>query len=308
MLYNQELKERFIETFDNEKTKKYYRDIFKRIKKFEDFNNADIHMFNFSQLKDMFFGIDSKKLDPLSQIKSFLKSYIIWAKITLGDNNQILYIDMFTTDVLEQCINKTAVQEQYLRSREDLYSICDKCANRQDAVLLVLNFEGLKSEEIANLEISHVHKDTNILELTNKNDEKRIISIHPNSMDVVLKAIKENDYRKKNGSLDDMKQPTMPIPPSVYVIKQTKKANAGAKCGYDIQISRLKKTLKLIKKSYLNPNNLYKSGLFCKMKEIEDAGELTIDTFIEGCKNYDVKVENYFYKIKREYEMWKNAK
>jgi integrase len=283
---------------------------------FEESHDKDLYSFNYNELKDMLVGLQCTTPKAIDHAKSVVSQYLKWASKESYSNSYIDITKLIARNDIYNSVSNYSVSEQYIFSREELYSIANMCVNAQDAILFILPYEGVRGkqlEEIRNLKVSDVDEKTCSLTLgteerRSKDVKKRQIKIAKESIKIILDSIEEEVYYKKNGEIDTgVTAPIYEIIPTDYVVRYTGKRN-NSKNIVDAQIinKRITKMAELIEKPELTPTSLFYSGLLNYCKIIEDEkGSLTNEDFKEANIRYGLNPKR-FWDTKDLYEFLKD--
>lgn len=307
-MYNPQVKERFIiETYENINTQNTMRHNFHRFKDFEEFYEKDLYAFNYNEMKDLITGMNSKTAKSLDSKISIISSYLEWARKEHYHNNYIKISDLITKSDVRNNISTYAITEQYLKNKEELFNIVDFCVNKQDAVLFVLAYEGVRGvelEEMRNLKVSDCDFENNTLRLTGSYDGigistyERIITVAPESMKIIKEATQETEYYKSNGNVNpNCKAPIFKIAKSEYVVRYTVSRKNSVSDRVDMQNlnKRIRKIALLYDRPMLQATTLFYSGILHKLSELEkQKGELTVQDYKAINERYGLAVISYW--------------
>lgn len=205
-IFNEEVKNAFLETITNEGTAKYYARIFGITSTYEEDLGKDLNQFSLEELEKIFYDFEANNRHTVESYGRIISSYLNWC--VQQDITEENPLSKLTSDDFDKYVSDQEVymSEKQLRRYEDL------CTNYQDAVILRLLFEGVSGKgcsEINNLKISDVDFENNSLHLINslKVDEKgyplkyteRIIKVSDRAMELIRGAINQKTYTKRNG-------------------------------------------------------------------------------------------------------------
>lgn len=189
-----------------EKTSTSYLRIFSTSKqdkgtiKIEKELNKDLSEFTLEEMEKVFYNFDANNRNTLESYGRIISSYLNW-------NVKKGYI---TTNVLSGF--KPTDFEKYLTNDEvylteaELRRLEDRCDNYQDAVIPRLLFEGLSGKELSeirNLKKKDVIAERNALIMRNEEtNSETTFYVSERTIYLLLKAIEEKTYRKKNGVME----------------------------------------------------------------------------------------------------------
>jgi integrase len=315
-IYNSTIKERFLQLYNNINTQNEYRAIFSRIVKFEKFNNKDVSMFNYNELKDLLMGVKCSSTKSLDHIKSIISMYFKWSQKEGYISSYVDLTKLIVRRDVRENVSKVKIEEQYLKDEEELYMIAeDFCVNKQDAVLFVLCYEGVRGdnlEEISNLKVSDCDFENNTLLLRGSVKEKdvngniiketpytRLIeNINERSMKIIKEATEETIYYKKNGMVDTAcTAPCYKIYPTEYVLRYTgdRKNKISEKLDSQNITKRIGKIAKLYDRPALQATTIFKSGLINHIKKTqEEKGGLTTTDYKKANEKFGLNTGQYW--------------
>jgi hypothetical protein len=207
------------------------------------------------------------------------------------------YIDSFTTSKLDQYIDYFAFINQYIANRDELYELASRLQNKQDAVLLILPYEGIDGKlhsEIRGLKTSDCDFKNNTI-VIERNGKRETFDIPKRSMDIIESAALETEYAVSNGNASpNAKYPFRDLVQTEYVLKISR-ANANIQYDSDESMvkpitvnSRVAAIAKWCKKPGLNPTNILVSGLINYLRNIEEYKGKELET-----KDYEYAMLRY---------------
>jgi site-specific recombinase XerD len=294
---------------ENINTKKFYKSTLEKIEVMEQMYKKDIFEFNSKkQILDLISVLDCSTVKSIITKWSPILRYIKWS-ILEGYADPIIYgLFNVSKDDLLSNVSKIKFKRRFINNREELYELTDKCVNKQDAVILVLLYEGIdgiKHTELINLKEKDCKYSNNTILINRKNP--RIIIIPEKSMQIIKEACEEIKYYKKNGESYNSKCSYFNIPKSDYVIKKTgRKLNS--KISSMVINSRIMKIAKYTDKLFLSPKSILQSGMINKCKELEsEKNFLTPDDYRKIYEEFNMNYKNW-YNLKDMYMEYKKIK
>ena len=308
-LYNRELKQRFIATYE-EGTQKSLIFIFNKSAQLEFSLGKDIYEFNREEIDDLFLVFDSTSKASVASRFSIIGKYIDYTIeqgfLKTGIN---LVKNLSGEEYYNKYVSKVAERKKILNT-EQLDDLQDFCVNDQDSAVFAIIREGGRGrqeaenelEELVNLRIDDCNFDTNEITLTRNNGETRIIIVSDKTMEILKFANAQEVYIRKNGELDDWskvkKNNKMNLHKNGYIFKPTWKSDMGK-----ITAKALVQRITMIKELYGNPfitvTNLWLSGMaeYGRKIKLEKGRELEKEDFKEICRRFGHN-EIYWSKIK----------
>lgn len=260
-MYNQEIKEKFLERYDNSTHVTYAR-IFLHSFPIESKLNKDLYDFNIDEIADLIYSLNpSTKAAARSSI-SIIRTYIDWA-ISRRKNN-INPLDSVLPDWHQRFIDESDMP--FLTKRQ-IDETIEQTINYQSAVIISLLFEGVGGKEISelrNLKLEHVNQDTNEIILFNDEGQSRTISVSEQCIKLIIGAYNQQEFYKSNGEID----PNAKANSTVELID----------CGYIIKAARLNTDTNgpvkphLIYQRLINLSKIFEIDHLSKVKAIQQSG------------------------------------
>ncbi|MDD4779157.1 MAG: hypothetical protein PHT02_00940 [Tissierellia bacterium] len=308
-LYNRELKQRFMTTYE-EGTQKSLIFIFNKSAQLEYSLGKDIFEFNREELDDLFLLFNSTSKQSVASRFSIIGKYIDFAIeqgfLKTGIN---LVKNLSGEEYYNKYISKIAERRKILDTKQ-FDNLEDFCVNDQDAAAIAIIREGARGrqeaenelEELVNLKIEDCNFDTNEVILTRNNGKTRIIAVSDKTMEALKDANAQEIYIRKNGEIDDWtkekKNNKMNLHKTGYIFKPTAKSDFG-----QITAKALVQRISMIKQLYGNPfitvTNLWLSGMaeYGRKIKTEKGRELEKEDYKEICRRFGHN-EVYWSKIK----------
>lgn len=291
-LYNAQLKESFIEQY-NENTQKMYKYVLCKTAETEELLDKDLCLFSYNELDQLFMGLEATSLPSVYTHVCIIKRYIDYCLIQ-GDivPSGINYASRFLGDDLKRYISVSAITQKYI-TYNDLMNINNLTVNAQDVIPFFLLFYGVKGEkfeEIVNLKITDCDRENGNLTLTRNNGEQRIINVPDLVFEIIQEAVNQTEYQKSNGEMEEkhaelyinnksMAPPIATIYPTKYVVRTIGRKKLSGVSPIIIN-SRVAKVSHWNGYDYLNPTNVWLSGMIHFTKEYvkeNNLEELTVD-------------------------------
>lgn len=245
--------------------------IFKVSSKSEFDFNKDLFSFNREQIRKLCF-LFAPKTEYSSKLNvSLIIKYIDWAidnEYVKGTNP----LRGIPQDWHKQFVN-TSIKKYW--TDIELEHIISKLHNAQDAVIIMLLFEGVKGT--ANSEILTLHRKSidafnNKLNLFDDVEKKRrTIKVSDKCIRMCEAALKEHEYEKVNGNpKGDMKSsPVSQLVSNDFVVRSsTTKTYHYAEAEKNIVHRRLAMISKELEEQYFSPSHLVYSGMIFMAKEL----------------------------------------
>lgn len=294
-LYNDNLKKRFIKKYAISIQPTIYH-MFQASKILEDEFNKDIFAFSAEELKILFGEFEARSLGSLEIKRSYLDSYVNFAREQGYVKTMLNNISLFNKDILKGFVDQRAIENKYI-TQEDLddivmgYGICE---NPQDAIPFIFAWLGIKGEKLCeqrNLKEKDIDFDNYKIKIIDDDDgNERTIDVDEDNrkyFSIIRDAIDQLDYLKYNDESGQLKSKSLELIDTDYVLKKAGKSRSG-KIGYQTILGRFKKIKLLFGNKYLTLNSIYRSGMFHYARGLKNKnGELTGKDYELICKKYN---------------------
>lgn len=274
--YNQKIKEQFLKEHVN-RTSRIYKYTFEKSAEMEEFYKQDLCDFNLDQIKYTMHRINPSTISSASGQLSIIKNYITFCKEKgYSNKSNVNVLDNIPRSWIFQFIDS---ENKIYYTKDELENITEELENAQDAVLIMLLFEGVngyQASEISNLKIEDLTEENNSYKLKLKCDRhgERIIKPSNFLVSLIIQANREESYLKKNG-ISDSKSPYAELIENGYVVKPAKIGRRRA--SEDSELNKIDKhniyrRIKMIKEIFelksLTPKNIERSGMLYEMKKM----------------------------------------
>lgn len=200
MVFNSDIKEDFLNSYDDEGTRRNYLRIFTKTEPLESKLNKDLYEFDNEEMDKLLKSFDSRNRATLESYARYISSYLKWS-VAQGYAVVNILEDLRPNDFLQFIIREEKyITPKYLNRLENLME------NYQDAVISRLIFEGVGGRgfsEILNLKESDVDFDKNILTLTEdtpKGQNIRKLKVETHTIELIRGALNQRRYLKRNGN------------------------------------------------------------------------------------------------------------
>lgn len=310
-IYNEEIKNRFLNSKDyTRQSKVLYKKRFARFYEYEITLGKDLYDFNNPEIEDMLVAISSKTHVGLSNITSIISSYKEWAIREGYSKDTINMVKLINTDKLQNMINKTAFRKQYINGIDELREIVDFCENKQDALPYILLFfsirksvRGKEFDELITLKTSDCDFVNCEIHLSN-----RTVSIPEEFMRVIHWASQESEYKVFGKPRNKEPLELKDVP---YLFKSAMPRNKEAVEGDIASPATVNNRIKRIAKEYgkplLNATNVFYSGIFYRLSEIEKIRPLENKDYQDIRSEYNLIDASNAPATKKLYEQYKEA-
>jgi len=319
-LFNEEQKNRFLdEKYPNESTRSSNASILRNVGRFEYDKNKDVSKFNYEEIKEVLIGLMKKTNRSMNVSYTIIMQYLDWCA-----DKKYIPINILTLvdkEDKKKYVHKVAQKNSYI-TRDQMYDYCSQLYNYVDKAIWVLLFEGVKGrscighsfEELRNLKMKDIMPENNLIVVTRDPDDetkypqKRVISVDPRTMDILVTACKEDTYHKSNGEAKG-RFAIMPVKDSPYLIRTIDRLGTGDDDRISVSniCSRFKNFRQYIGVKFLNPTLVFQSGMFdrCLRREAE-VGELQSEDFRQLFRDLNLD-ERGWSALKEMYETYKQT-
>ncbi|MCA1027002.1 site-specific integrase [Cytobacillus kochii] len=274
-LYNREVKEKYLEKFDNEQTKTTIGSLFQKAELIEEALGKDLYNFNSVEIGKVIQNARPVSGSVAFTYQRFISKYISWAisPMAIRDNN-INPLKGLTKEWSSQFVDHT---KKIHWSKDELYEFLELLPNAQDQAMLALMFEGVigdKLSEIINLHYKDIDWNNNKININSTDDSKRTIEVENRTMRFIENAYKEITHRYYDEKTGDYKESE--LVPTDFIFKNANtKRNLNVKRPINkstiyLRLKRLKDEFEL---EYLTANSLKESGMIHMITKIFEAKE-----------------------------------
>ncbi|PAV30250.1 hypothetical protein CIL05_07215 [Virgibacillus profundi] len=173
-LYNQSTKMEYLDTLASPDVQTLLRSVFEKSKNTEILYDKDLHSFSLGQIEEVIRNINPATLNSVSNTKSRINTYLIWAINNGRRENNINPLAGTTKEWERKFIDN--VSQRYL-SETDMFDLTEMLLNAQDQALIQCIFEGISGQAMSELISMNYHR------------------INWNDNEVTVKDVKTNNFR-----------------------------------------------------------------------------------------------------------------
>jgi hypothetical protein len=297
---NAELKERFLNKYSG-KTQQDYRLALNKCQTIEEDLGKNLYEFNREELELALSNFRSSSINQINKVITIIRKYIEFANNEGYVETKMNYGEWFSARDSKKYIDKIA-DENKIIPYEQLLKIEDECENKQDAVIFALLFEGVRGEgheELVNLKKTDVNYNDKTLLLSRNDGSTRIINVSDKTLEIISLATVETEYYFNNGNGNSHVKNFNHLVDNDYVIRPCRRGSNDKNYPSDrINItSRIKRIANYFGNKFINPKNVWYSGIAYEAKKIKEAKK-TID--IEDWKTISKKFGKDDYAATRE--------
>jgi integrase len=297
-LYNEEIKERFLSTYENTQTQQTIRNVFFNTELIESVLNKDIYDFSLEELGKAIENTRPFNANVARSNGRFLSQYISWSiepperlrKNTINPLKGVLpeWYDNFVdkTRKIHYSFN------EFLELLED-----PSLHNNQDKALLFLLFEGVSGEQfsqIRDLQESDIDFENKTVYIKERD---YTMKVSDECIKYLEKACNEKTYYNFNQKTDSFNERELLISPFVFKTTRSPRSSEGQPVGMSMLYTRMHTIKNLLQIDTLTPNTIKQSGViwYC-LQESKKDGVLGYDQFAKVGEKYDLsKISNNGY-------------
>lgn len=309
-MYNEDIKNKFLSNYKNINTQTLYKKLLSKFGAYEKNIDKDLYAFSVDEVSELLYWYSPKSRNSASTALSVIKMYRSFA-VREGYTNVHLDLSNLLGDSdINIFLNRRALPLSYIKSEEEFYAIVNHLENYQDAVILILlwnGIDGFKHSEIVNLKVSDCDFEANKIYITNEKGEVvREAHLSQKDMSFVKDATEETIYKKGNGKAKG-KCTCRELIKNDYVLRVPVSKSHPWNMKIDAQVidTRMKRIKEWCDKTHLSPQNIVTSRIMIYLNKIEKKkGQLTHSDFDEVNRKFGVNVKQ-LYNMKETYEMFK---
>ncbi|KON87420.1 hypothetical protein AF332_11680 [Sporosarcina globispora] len=290
-IYNLDIKEKFLSTYENEQTQNTLKYVFYRSYSAEELLEKDLYDFTSDQIKKVIKNTNPHSLVTAKSTTRFITQYISWA-IGEGLRSNLNPLKGLDDSFYEGLIDKT---KKIHYSKEEFIDLLEKLPNAQDQAFLMLMFHGIignKFEELRELSYNDIDWNNNKITLRKRNNQ--IIEVDDVTMRYLENAHKQQvyfTYNEKNGEHSERE-----LLPNEYIFKSLKspRAKEGESVTQAVLYTRLTNIKKEFDLEYLTPNAVKQSGMIFMAVELYNGkrDKLEYEDFEKIGKKFDYSMLN----------------
>lgn len=297
--YNQEIKERFINSYKNDDSKTAIASMMKYAKKTEENYKKDLYDMTVKEIEDVLFSLACATPQSVYQKILRIENYIDWAidngyrkmdiNLLRAEPSKFVWAEKFVSN-----------RKNHYFKKEEVIDMVDLVVNEVDKAIVLSLFEGiggLRFSELLNLKISDVEFDgyQHWVNLKDENKDEpnvlptyRRIPISSLLANLLERAQSQVEYRTKNGETKgDNRHKISEINKSEFIINKMKKGVQEGRPGSDLLTRRFKEFKKIFGYKHLNADHFKKSGIMNMAHELQEDGVLSIDSLDKIAIQYD---------------------
>lgn len=297
--YNPEVKEKYLNSIENENTRYVTMYPFITAKKQEEQLKKDIYEMNIDELALVMGDQKASSIDAAYVNASRFEQYINWAiENGLLPNNLNPITNL--PDKREWAAQFVSTYRQSVFTRKELLEMCKDLANDVDKAVLIALFEGIAGKgyaELLNLQTKHlkeVAKDKYTAQLFDADGSDRTINISKELYKLLLAADSQPEYFNKNGQAENERSSISKFEDSPYIFKKTTRGKQGGKLNNFFVLRKMEMFKEIFELKYLKAKHIADSGMMHMANEMYNSkGELTVEDMREIAVHYNTSIVIY---------------
>jgi hypothetical protein len=199
-LYNPNIKEQFLKTYDNEQTQNTIKYLLYNAYSIEKILDKDLYNFSLGEIGQVLLNSDPLNLSVAKTNARFLTQYISWG-IENGLRNDNLN-PLRGIDVNEWASKFVSKKKIYF-SETEINDLISKLVNYQDKAIIRMLFEGINGHgcsELTLLKESDINNE--LLSLNDTKFEHREVAVTSECLNLIKGALYEKEYLIRNGTVE----------------------------------------------------------------------------------------------------------
>jgi len=308
-LYNEEVKQKYLERFSNEDTRGVYTRLFQRSRETEEKLGKDIYNFSDNEMEDFLRNtLRPKTKESARTYCNVLANYVQWAI----DNSHITGVTHFNNPLKrrQEYFFEFVPDLKLYISKTEKMAIMATLLNKQDSFIIDALWEGIQGRqlsELVNLRLEDVRKHEGVILLRDDNGivtRKLVYTpeevLESTIFDNAVLANKEKSYYKNNGVIDHDSNisETFALPFSDYVLKSAVTNSKNNKGGEKVSYYTIYNRLEMIRRlegmeeyaDALTTVNIVRSGMIHMASKLyQRDGEIGTKQIKEICARYNLK-------------------
>jgi integrase len=285
-LYNEEIKEKFLSTYENEQTQKTLRNVFYNASLIENVLEKDLYEFTQDEIGKVIANTNPHNSNVARSIGRFVSQYISWAIEERLRTNKLNPLKGVITEWYDNFVDKT---KKIHYSYEEFLELLEhpNMLSAQDQTFLFLIYEGImgqKFSQLRELKFSDIDWNHNTVYVKERNEK---IKVSDECIKYLEKAHNQSTYYQFNKTTKEFTEKE--LLPSEYIFKNVKspRATEGQQVGINVFYSRLHTLKDLLELEYLTPNAIRQSGMIYEAVKIyKEEGTLAYDQLAKVGEKY----------------------
>jgi integrase len=287
-LYNTEIKEKFLMTYDNEQSRKTLNNVFQKSELIESVLEKDLFSFNLNEIGKVIANANPHSSLVARSLGRFISQYITWAMQYRNSNlNPLQGVD---NSWYNQFVDKTKKIHYNYDEFIELLENPDM-RNPQDQAFLFLCFEGISNKqfiELRELQWKDVNVEENKIYIKQRDE---YVDVLPECIKYLEKAYDQKIYYNYDPETKDYNEKELLDSPYIFKNVKAGRTQEGTMVSMAVFYNRLNSIKEQFSLEYLTSNALKQSGqIFYSVKLYEQYGKLDYEQFEIIGKKYQASM------------------
>lgn len=272
--YNHPIKEKYLESIDNEGSRYVVSYIFKASKVTEEILKKDLYNFSKEEVALVLRNMSNMSLTVAKSNVSGIRTYITWGIKNGYRDDNINPLSGLGDDWTSEFIDRN---KKVHFSLVEFIQLLESLSNAQDQALLALLWEGITLDELRKIHYRDINWNSNEIKITER--DGYMLRVNNRFMRYIENAYKQFTYitYKGKGRYSERE-----LANSDFLFKNSKniKIQNNVPVSRAVMYNRLTNIKEEFDLEYLTPNNLKQSGMIYMAAELwEEFGELEYPQF-----------------------------
>ncbi|MBL4951040.1 site-specific integrase [Neobacillus sp. YIM B02564] len=287
-LYNEELKEKFLSTYNNEPTQETIRNVFRKTYLIENTLEKDMFDMNLTQLGKCIENTNPSTSNAARANMRFISNYLTWCTENGYRKSNINPLKTIDVDWADQFIDKT--KKIHFSYNEFINLLEDKIImNYQDKALMMLMWNGIIGEEFSqlrDLKYTDINFDNHTIYVKERDYH---VPVDKKTLYYLEKTNNEKTYYNYNQVTKEFNEKELLESPYVFKIVKSPRGEPNKPVGHNLIYRRIHILKELLELHYLTPQSIKQSGMIYEsVQQYIMNGEL-------GYKQFEVVGNKYDY-------------
>ena len=302
-MFNAELKDRFLETFQSEAERRNFQTLFRQTEETERILGRDLWGWTQDEVEEFIMGLNVRHTAALRK-SAFIRTYLRWCADANGGN-----VEGEVLELKRVSVRATPENNRLFADPQDLQEFMDSVFEPEEMcrvdniyrALFWMGFSGIHSKDVLSVRMNDYHRETQEIVLNGQSYPLYAQSIA--SLDNCLILDKFSRASCVGGKAFEVQLPRMEGDEILRPVAQRNATNKPELRRFMQRANDLiQKKAGGEKYRSIRYSDLYVSGIFCRMHEIELKGiPVSFDILIEGTELYRETAES---RLRADYEAW----
>lgn len=284
-LYNEEIKEKFLNNYDNEQTQKTIRNVFAKTELIESVLEKDLMFFSIEEIGKAIENTNPHNAGVAKSSGRFISQYISWAIGERLRKNVINPLQGVLPNWYDKFVDHS---KKVFYSKKEFLELLNSMLNGQDQAFLVLIWNGIIGKsfsQLRELKFSDINFDNNEVYVKERDMS---IKIDDDLMKYLQNAYNQTTFFTYNPETNDHNESE--LLPSEYLFKNVKspRSQEGVQVNPSVFYTRINNLKNEFDLEYLTPNSIKMSGMLYQAYLLfKEFGVLRYEQFAEIGEKYD---------------------